>query len=69
MDYGAVGDGVAGGTEAINAAVAEGSRCGVGCRSSTVTPAVVFFPRDTYLISSSIILYYKTQFLGGIGLT
>ncbi|KAL5040881.1 hypothetical protein BDW71DRAFT_212676 [Aspergillus fruticulosus] len=32
--------------------------------NSTIYPAVVYFPPGTYLVSSSIIQYYNTQFLG-----
>ncbi len=41
-----------------------GGRCGQGCASSTTTPAVVYFPSGTYLISSSIIDQYNTQIIG-----
>jgi glucan 1,3-beta-glucosidase len=41
-----------------------GGRCGQGCASTTTTPAVVYFPAGTYLISSSIVDYYYTQLLG-----
>lgn len=34
------------------------------CQSTTTTPAVVYFPTGTYLISSSIIDYYITQIIG-----
>ncbi|KAH8698403.1 pectate lyase superfamily protein-domain-containing protein [Talaromyces proteolyticus] len=64
MDYGAKGDGVTDDTAAINRAISEGSRCGPGCHSSTRFPAVVWFPPGTYLVSSPIIQYYNTQFLG-----
>ncbi|GIJ91455.1 hypothetical protein Asppvi_010421 [Aspergillus pseudoviridinutans] len=63
-DYGAKGDGVADDTAAINKAIADGGRCGANCGSSTIYPAVVYFPPGTYLVSSSIIQYYNTQFLG-----
>ncbi|KAJ3952539.1 hypothetical protein N0V92_011011 [Colletotrichum tropicale] len=63
-DYGAKGDGVTDDTEAINRAVAEGGRCGPDCGSSTVYPAVVYFPPGTYLVSSPIVQYFNTEFLG-----
>ncbi|KAI9735306.1 MAG: hypothetical protein M1818_006500 [Claussenomyces sp. TS43310] len=63
-DFGAVGDGSTDDTAAINAAISSGSRCGVGCDSSTTTPALVYFPPGTYAISSPIIQYYYTQFVG-----
>ncbi|GME48353.1 hypothetical protein CDV56_101071 [Neofusicoccum parvum] len=63
-DYGAKGDGVTDDTAAINRAIADGGRCGANCGSSTIYPAVVWFPGGTYLVSSSIIQYYNTQFLG-----
>lgn len=63
-DYGARGDGVTDDTAAINKAIADGGRCGENCGSSTIYPAVVYFPPGKYLVSSSIIQYYNTQFLG-----
>ncbi|KAF3481752.1 LysM domain-containing protein [Arthroderma uncinatum] len=63
-DYGAKGDGVTDDTAAINRAISEGNRCGENCGSSTIYPAVVYFPPGTYLVSSPIIQYYNTQFLG-----
>jgi len=62
--YGAKGDGVTDDTAAINAAITDGGRCGVGCDSSTLSPALVFFPQGKYLISSPIIQYYFTQLVG-----
>lgn len=59
------GDGITDDTIAINNAISSGGRCGPGtCSSSTTTPAVVYFPAGTYLISSSIIDYYYTQIIG-----
>ncbi|AEO64347.1 glycoside hydrolase family 55 protein, partial [Thermothielavioides terrestris NRRL 8126] len=63
-DYGAKGDGVTDDTAAINAAINAGNPCGRGCASTTMTPAVVYFPAGTYLISSSIIPAYFTQLIG-----
>ncbi|KAL5048229.1 hypothetical protein BDW71DRAFT_205766 [Aspergillus fruticulosus] len=63
-DYGAKGDGVTDDTEAINRAISDGGRCGEDCGSSTRYPAVVWFPGGKYLVSSSIIQYYNTQFIG-----
>ncbi|KFZ19602.1 hypothetical protein V502_03566 [Pseudogymnoascus sp. VKM F-4520 (FW-2644)] len=63
-DYGAVGDGVHDDTAAINSAISSGSRCGQACGSSTILPAVVYFPSGTYLVSGSITQYYNTQLIG-----
>ncbi|KAK5108854.1 hypothetical protein LTR62_007744 [Meristemomyces frigidus] len=64
LDYGAKGDGVTDDTYAINNATADGNRCGLGCDSQTTMPAIVYFPRGTYLISNPLIQYYYTQFIG-----
>jgi glucan 1,3-beta-glucosidase len=64
MTYGAKGDGSTDDTAAINQAISDGNRCGNGCDSSTVTPAIVYFPPGTYKVSSPIIQYYYTQFIG-----
>lgn len=58
------GDGVTDDTAAINAAISAGSRCALGCDSSTVSPAVVYFPRGTYVVSAPIIALYYTVILG-----
>ncbi|EPE25182.1 Pectin lyase-like protein [Glarea lozoyensis ATCC 20868] len=64
-DFGAKGDGKADDTTAINNAIKNGGRCEPGkCNSTTITPAVVYFPAGTYKISSSIIDYYYTQLIG-----
>lgn len=68
-NFGAVGDGITDDTEAINRAISDGARCGSGCHTSTIAPAVVYFPPGTYLVSSSIIQYYNTQFLGDVSLS
>ena len=52
-------------TAAINAAISAGGRFGPSSgETSTTTPAIVYFPAGTYLISSSIIDYYFTQLIG-----
>ncbi|KAL3428439.1 Glucan 1,3-beta-glucosidase 2 [Phlyctema vagabunda] len=63
-DFGAVGDGVTDDTAAINTAISTGSRCGLGCDSSTVKPALIYFPPGTYAVSKPLIQYYYTQFVG-----
>jgi Pectate lyase superfamily protein len=63
-DYGAKGDGTTDDTAAINAAITDGNRCGQGCDSSTVTPALVFFPSGSYVISAPIVQLYYTQLVG-----
>ena len=63
-DFGAKGDGTTDDTKAINAAITAGSRCGQGCDSTTITPAIVYFPAGTYSISAPLIQYYYTQFIG-----
>ncbi|MCJ1329567.1 hypothetical protein MMC10_006247 [Thelotrema lepadinum] len=63
-DFGAKGDGTTDDTAAINKAITDGNRCGQGCDSSTTTPAMVFFPSGTYLVSKPIVQLYYTQFVG-----
>ena len=58
------GDGSTDDTSAINAAITDGSRCGQGCDSSTITPAIVYFPPGTYMVSKPIVQLYYTQFIG-----
>ena len=64
QDFGAKGDGVTDDTDAINQAISSGGRCGSNCNSSTLSPAIVYFPAGTYLVSKPIIQYYFTQFIG-----
>ncbi|KAL6909089.1 glucan 1,3-beta-glucosidase GLUC78 precursor [Trichoderma evansii] len=64
QDYGAKGDGVTDDTAAINAALSDGNRCGKGCDSSTTTPAIVYFPPGTYIVSTPIQLWYYTHLIG-----
>ncbi|KAG8624527.1 hypothetical protein KVT40_007594 [Elsinoe batatas] len=63
-DFGADPTGARDSTDAINAAISSGSRCGQGCDSTTVTPAIVYFPPGTYLVSRPIIQYYYSQLIG-----
>lgn len=59
------GDGVTDDTAAINRAISDQNRCGPWvCQSSTTSPAIIYFPAGTYIISSSIIMYYMTQIHG-----
>jgi hypothetical protein len=43
-DYGAVGNGTVDDTDAINSAIAAGNRCGANCGTTSVKPAVIYFP-------------------------
>ncbi|KAI4594335.1 hypothetical protein KJ359_008358 [Pestalotiopsis sp. 9143b] len=64
-DYGAKGDGSSDDTKAINLAISDGNRCAPGvCASSTTTPALVYFPPGTYIVSGAIVGYYYTQIVG-----
>jgi hypothetical protein len=69
-DFGAVGDGTTDDTAAINRAASWMSatnseeRCGVECGQTTKLGAVVYFPSGNYLISSPIVQYYYTSFIG-----
>lgn len=51
-------------TEAINKAISDGGRCGWGCNSSTIHPAIVYFPPGKYLVSKPIQMFYYTQMVG-----
>ncbi|EME85443.1 glycoside hydrolase family 55 protein [Pseudocercospora fijiensis CIRAD86] len=64
VDFGAKGNGQADDTEAINKAISSGGRCGDGCNSSTIQPAIVYFPPGTYRVSKPIIMFYYTQLIG-----
>ncbi|KID87738.1 glucan 1,3-beta-glucosidase GLUC78 precursor, partial [Metarhizium majus ARSEF 297] len=63
-EFGAKGDGSTDDTDAINRAISDGERCGKGCDSRTTTPALVYFPPGTYVVSKPIIQYYYTQLVG-----
>lgn len=66
-DFGAKGDGKTDDTKAINDAIASGNRCGPGCTGSTKTPAIIYFPPGTYMVSTPIIDFYNTQLIGNPG--
>jgi glucan 1,3-beta-glucosidase len=55
MNYGAHGDGLKDDTVAINAAIADGGRCGSGCESSSVKGAVIYFPTGTKSLIPAVI--------------
>ncbi|KAJ7068790.1 exo-beta-1,3-glucanase [Mycena amicta] len=60
--YNAKGDGVTDDTDAINRAISDGTRCGdLTCQSSTVEPALIYFPSGNYLITKPIVPYYYTS--------
>lgn len=60
-----IGDGVTDDTAAINNAISGGGRFGPSSgETSSTTPAIIYFPAGTYVISSSIIDYYFTQLIG-----
>lgn len=42
----------------------EGNRCGFGCDSQTTTPALVYFPAGTYVVSKPIVMKYYTHMVG-----
>ncbi|KAK7052591.1 glucan 1,3-beta-glucosidase [Favolaschia claudopus] len=62
--YGAVGNGVADDTDAINKAISDGGRCGQGCKSSTISPAIIYFPAGTYRVTKPIVPFYFTSLVG-----
>jgi len=69
-DFGATGDRSTDNTEAINRAVALHSttdstlQCSKGCRSTTMLGTLAYFLSSTYVVSTPIVQYYDTQFVG-----
>jgi glucan 1,3-beta-glucosidase len=60
-----IGDGTTDDTAAIQAAISDGGRDSPSSEeTSTITPAIVYFPAGTYVISAPIIDYYWTQLVG-----
>ncbi|RWA03907.1 hypothetical protein EKO27_g11198 [Xylaria grammica] len=64
LDYKADNSGNNDATEAINAAVQDGNRCGKECGNSFTQGAIIYFPAGTYKICSPVIQLYYTQFIG-----
>ncbi|KAJ7216702.1 pectate lyase superfamily protein-domain-containing protein [Mycena rebaudengoi] len=64
VNYGAVGNGIADDTDAINRAITDGGRCGLGCHSSSITPAIVYFPPGKYRVTKPIVPFYFTSLVG-----
>ncbi|KAH8671422.1 pectate lyase superfamily protein-domain-containing protein [Xylariales sp. PMI_506] len=58
QDFGAKGDGV------TDQGDPSGTRCGNGCGSTSTLGAFVFFPPGTYIVTSPIVQYYYTTFIG-----
>ena len=64
MDYGAKGDGSTDDTDALQSAISEGNRCEEGCDSTTLTPAIIYFPGGTYVVSRPLNQSYYTAMIG-----
>lgn len=64
MDFGCAADGVTDDTACIQTAISAGGRCGENCGSSTVFPAIIYFPSGQYLISQPIVMWYFSQLIG-----
>lgn len=60
----AVGDGITDDTDAINNATFDSRGCIYPCDSATTTPAIVYFPPGTYMVSRPLVMTYYTQFVG-----
>lgn len=58
------GNGINDDTDAINNATQDGRNCIYPCDSSTTTPAIIYFPPGTYMVSTPLIMTYYTQYVG-----
>ncbi|KAF2420739.1 pectin lyase-like protein [Tothia fuscella] len=63
-DYGASGKGDQDDAPYIMKAVVDGDHCGANCNATSTKGAVIYFPPGTYRISSPILQYYYTIFVG-----
>ena len=63
-ELGAKGDGVTDDTDILNKIIADGDRCGQGCDSTTTSPALIYFPAGTYIISKPLLQHYYTSMIG-----
>ncbi|KAL2361748.1 hypothetical protein RJZ56_005363 [Blastomyces dermatitidis] len=64
VEYGADNTGKEDATEAINAAIKDGNRCGLECGNTFAQGAIIYFPPGTYKICRPVIQLYYTQFIG-----
>ncbi|EGC45360.1 exo-beta-1,3-glucanase [Histoplasma capsulatum var. duboisii H88] len=64
VEYGADNTGEKDATEAINAAIGDGDRCGLECGNTFAKGAIIYFPPGIYKICRPIIQLYYTQFIG-----
>ncbi|KAI1771426.1 pectin lyase-like protein [Hypoxylon cercidicola] len=63
-DYDADHSGTNDATEAINAAIQDGNRCGLECGNTFSEGAIIYFPPGIYKICRPVIQLYYTQFIG-----
>ncbi|KDN67309.1 putative 1,3-beta glucanase [Colletotrichum sublineola] len=63
-DYGADNSGDSDTSEALNAAIEDGNRCGMECGNTFSQGAIIYFPPGTYKICRPVIQLYYTQFIG-----
>lgn len=63
-DYDADHTGNEDATEAINAAIQDGNRCGLECGNTFSQGAIIYFPPGIYKICRPVVQLYYTQFIG-----